>query len=466
MGPFDYSMNVQSPADALFTGLAFGDQRRAAAQQLAMGEQQMGLAASQEARAAAAFAAAQEDRARALAQEAEDNAAAEAMNADFLALSERVAAGQYNADDFNAMALKYPDFADEVAKTWEGRAKARRDEDTAALMKGITALKLGRPDITITMLENRAVAAENAGDQMEADISRAMIASIKADPNSALAVLGTTLSALDPEAAATVFGKAPEMTADQKNYAFYVEQETAAGRTPLSFNEWDLQGKKAGASTTTVNTGSEVGTIPQGFELITDPATGARSMRPIAGGPEDRTRADANKRASEAQNASIVRTAIADVKNLLADSGIWDAMPETGIVGARLAELRLNQEAVDVAQILATIQASVAFDTLAAMRAASPTGGALGAVSDTEMKLLQSTMGSLSNELSPEQLLKSLNTIDEIMRKFEAYPSAAIAGSANSSSQPGAGSTAAPPASPASRRPLADLLREAEGLAP
>src|SRR5690554_87641 len=34
-----------------------------------------------------------------------------------------------------------------------------------------------------------------------------------------------------------------------------------------------------------VNSGSEVGTIPPGYELFTDPQTGARSMRPIEGGP-------------------------------------------------------------------------------------------------------------------------------------------------------------------------------------
>jgi hypothetical protein len=48
----------------------------------------------------------------------------------------------------------------------------------------------------------------------------------------------------------------PKPTASQSDYNFYVEQETAAGRQPLSFNQWDLQSKKAGASTTTVNTGA------------------------------------------------------------------------------------------------------------------------------------------------------------------------------------------------------------------
>lgn len=42
---------------------------------------------------------------------------------------------------------------------------------------------------------------------------------------------------------------------DVRKYQFYVEQETAAGRQPLSFNNWDLQQRRAGASSVNVETG-------------------------------------------------------------------------------------------------------------------------------------------------------------------------------------------------------------------
>jgi len=50
----------------------------------------------------------------------------------------------------------------------------------------------------------------------------------------------------------------------------------------------------------TVNTGSEVGTIPQGYELRTDPATGARSLHPIPGG-EAALEADQEARATSVE---------------------------------------------------------------------------------------------------------------------------------------------------------------------
>ncbi len=43
-----------------------------------------------------------------------------------------------------------------------------------------------------------------------------------------------------------------DRTSSQKDYAFYAQQEAAAGRQPLSFNEWDLQSRKAGAANVTV----------------------------------------------------------------------------------------------------------------------------------------------------------------------------------------------------------------------
>lgn len=51
--------------------------------------------------------------------------------------------------------------------------------------------------------------------------------------------------------------KAPASPSAVQEYNFYANQEQQAGRKPLSFNEWDLQGKKAGA--TSVNVGGAPG---------------------------------------------------------------------------------------------------------------------------------------------------------------------------------------------------------------
>lgn len=69
--------------------------------------------------------------------------------------------------------------------------------------------------------------------------------------------------------------------------------------------------------------------------------------------------------------------------------------------------------AADLARLLDGIKANIGFDKLQAMRAASPTGGALGQVSDMENKLLQSTLGSLQQSQSPAQFKATLKRLED-----------------------------------------------------
>ena len=67
--------------------------------------------------------------------------------------------------------------------------------------------------------------------------------------------------------------------------------------------------------------------------------------------------------------------------------------------------------AKDLDSTLNTIKANIGFDTLAEMRANSPTGGALGQISDTENKLLQSVQGAIDQGQSPEQMKANLRGV-------------------------------------------------------
>ena len=62
-------------------------------------------------------------------------------------------------------------------------------------------------------------------------------------------------------------------------------------------------------------------------------------------------------------------------------------------------------------QAITTLQANVAFSTLQEMRNNSKTGGALGNVSDTEIKLLYSKLGSLDELNRKDQLLTTFREI-------------------------------------------------------
>ena len=70
-----------------------------------------------------------------------------------------------------------------------------------------------------------------------------------------------------------------------------------------------------------------------------------------------------------------------------------------------------------LARYLETIKANVGFRALQEMRDNSPTGGALGNVSELELKQLNAVKGSLDIRTTAEQLLETLDTVDTSTRQ-------------------------------------------------
>lgn len=210
-------------------------------------------------------------------------------------------------------------------------------------------------------------------------------------------------------------------------YMFNDPNNPGAGVTPLPGYE-----KSSGI---TINTGSEVGSIPQGYELFTDPNTGARRLRPIEGGPEDRSKADAAAAADQAQKSNLLTEDIGRAKAIINESP-WLT---TGLLGGILKSWG-GTPAADTAALLDTIGANIAFDRLQAMRNSSPTGGALGQVTERELALLQATAGAIAQSQSAEQLLFNLTRLEQQINEVVNGPQGGV-------TNPAAGSGSQPPAS-------------------
>lgn len=69
---------------------------------------------------------------------------------------------------------------------------------------------------------------------------------------------------------------------------------------------------------------------------------------------------------------------------------------------------------------LDTLKSNIAFNELAEMREASKTGGALGAVSERELGLLESTLGALDQAQSPEAFAAQLAKIEQSLTRWNA----------------------------------------------
>lgn len=89
-------------------------------------------------------------------------------------------------------------------------------------------------------------------------------------------------------------------------------------------------------------------------------------------------------------------------------------IPLTGIVG-RASSMISGTSAYDLSETLEGIKASIGFERLQQMREASPTGGALGQVSDFENRLLQRVYGSLEQSQSRAQLEENLKRVYNVL---------------------------------------------------
>src|SRR5690606_19270004 len=71
----------------------------------------------------------------------------------------------------------------------------------------------------------------------------------------------------------------------------------------------------------------------------------------------------------------------------------------------------------DFARDLETLKAAIGFNELQQMREASPTGGALGQVSEMEILFLQSAWASLEQSQSPEQFRRNMQIVIDRARR-------------------------------------------------
>lgn len=121
---------------------------------------------------------------------------------------------------------------------------------------------------------------------------------------------------------------------------------------------------------------------------------------------EEAAVAEKQRLANEKAAASymVVRSDTEDAEKLLDN---WFA---TGNVGMLMSNVG-GTDARELSGRYDTIKANISFDTLQEIRAASPTGGALGSVSDREGELLSSAKGKLDIGNSPEVQRQALQRI-------------------------------------------------------
>lgn len=140
-----------------------------------------------------------------------------------------------------------------------------------------------------------------------------------------------------------------------------------------------------------------IGTIPQGWQAIQDPDTKAWTMAPIPGGPAAAEAAGAEEKAEfrleDAMTASDVATTAASRAREAAGKQDFGAAGTTTV--ANIPIIGPMTDSGEVVRQVDVLKSMAAAENLQAMRDNSPTGGALGNVTEKELKLLSDKSGAL-----------------------------------------------------------------------
>lgn len=203
-------------------------------------------------------------------------------------------------------------------------------------------------------------------------------------------------------------------------------QEFQFGQENPAYNEWLNAKQKSGATQINMGNGQELpglSKLGEGMTYLYDEnnqikldANGAPIAVPIPGTDRAIERA-ADAKAAEAAKTQkqatvgVVKDEISRARELIQNENMF--RPVTGITGSAMSKID-STDAGALKNRLETIKSNIGFDKLQAMREASPTGGALGAVSEFENRLLQSVFGSLSQAQSAEELLYNLDRLETL----------------------------------------------------
>ena len=122
-----------------------------------------------------------------------------------------------------------------------------------------------------------------------------------------------------------------------------------------------------------------------------------------------RAKADTNRNIDIATKTYLFNEAVDEAQDILGDRF---STPTTGVLGAVMATVP-SSDRRRLEGHLTTMKANIGFQTLQAMRDASPTGGALGQVSQMELVQLNAALGSLQpgDYENPKEFAEKLEKI-------------------------------------------------------
>lgn len=165
----------------------------------------------------------------------------------------------------------------------------------------------------------------------------------------------------------------------------------------------DEQGSQRGATEANFALQAAKGDPLKALALMRKQRTASQAVTNISLGEK--------KEAQKAQQQVTANIVTQDIARVLGVMEIAE-LPTTGAVGSFLTRVP-GTAASNVKFLLDSVKANVGFERLNQMRLASPTGGALGQVTERELGFLQATLGSLDQAQTQDQFIFNLKRIHD-----------------------------------------------------
>lgn len=192
----------------------------------------------------------------------------------------------------------------------------------------------------------------------------------------------------------------------QKAQAEVSQMQSPNANVPDAIKSLDLRAQRAGLQPGTpeynnffitqgVKPPANVGAPPAGYQIKYDAAGNPASMEPIPGSPAALEAEARNKMMGNQQsNKSTSSDVITNAARLAREATQAPGLPATGMIGGVLSGLP-ETNAAELRRQVGVLTSNATVENLNAMRAASPTGGALGSVTEKEGAMLAAKSGAL-----------------------------------------------------------------------
>lgn len=428
MQPIDYITQVRDPVQMALAGYQAG-------QGIQMNRQNMAAQAQQMQQQRILF----EQQQQAMQAQA---ARGQEVQGLLASMSEEVSNGTMTPERFNEYMNLIPEMREDLEKSYTNLTTRQKEGMVADRTRLVAALATN-PQVAVEMLGTMKQAAENSGNAADAAFLGAIMQMSETQPEAALIALTADLGALmEPKQfeafQSALFPEPPEpliingMIVDPVTFEILGDYSTPAQRGEMTEYQRAQLAAQPGQASNEFGLAPIYGRDPEGNRVLLQAAKqgGVRQAELPEGVTLEDEYEKSFGRALGAGEAQLVlqRTkremgleqARDDITNLVdtIDTAIGQLTSlNTGALGQFV-------EASNLDASLTTIKANAAFRTLQNMRDNSPTGGALGQVSERELDLLMAAAAALNRSQSKEQLERNLRNfqrqVERSLQRIEA----------------------------------------------